>query len=88
MSLLFCFFAPGLVIVLLLIPINGRITDLMRKAQADQLTLKDQRLRIVNEILNGIKVRFLPQFLCKLSAYFVLRLNFMFQFRCIVENTS
>ncbi|GFS01334.1 canalicular multispecific organic anion transporter 1, partial [Elysia marginata] len=46
----------GIFTILLLIPTNARITTLLRRAQARQLVVKDQRIKLVNEILNGIKV--------------------------------
>ncbi|RUS91376.1 hypothetical protein EGW08_000893 [Elysia chlorotica] len=49
-------FLSGVITLFLLIPINARITNLMRRAQTRQLALKDQRIKMVNEILNGIKV--------------------------------
>ncbi|RUS82077.1 hypothetical protein EGW08_010154, partial [Elysia chlorotica] len=49
-------FLAGIFAILLLIPTNARITTLLRRAQTRQLVLKDQRIKLVNEILNGVKV--------------------------------
>ncbi|KAK3802039.1 hypothetical protein RRG08_064632 [Elysia crispata] len=49
-------FLAGIFTILLLIPTNARITTLLRRAQTRQLVLKDQRIKLVNEILNGVKV--------------------------------
>ena len=46
----------GLVVMLLLLPINGLIGARMRKQQTALLKLRDQRTKLMNEILNGIKV--------------------------------
>ena len=46
----------GLGILLLLIPINGFVATLSRKYQMEQMKLKDQRIKLTNEVLSGIKV--------------------------------
>ena len=46
----------GLVVMILLIPINGYVSSLVKTIQTKQMKLKDDRLRGLNEILNGIKV--------------------------------
>lgn len=47
----------GLVIMILLVPANAVIASKSRKLHAMQMTMKDQRVKLMNEILNGIKVR-------------------------------
>lgn len=51
-------FLVGVAIILVLIPVNCSLSLLTRKYQSQQLALKDQRLKTMNEILNGIKVMF------------------------------
>ncbi|CAG2177433.1 unnamed protein product, partial [Oppiella nova] len=46
----------GLVVMLLLIPVNGWVSTKIRTIQSKQMKLKDQRVRNLNEILSGIKV--------------------------------
>ncbi|KAI1700651.1 ABC transporter transmembrane region domain-containing protein [Ditylenchus destructor] len=46
----------GLVILLLLIPFNTWISTKMRTCQVEQMKYKDERLKIMSEMLNGIKV--------------------------------
>ncbi|XP_021961754.1 multidrug resistance-associated protein 1 isoform X2 [Folsomia candida] len=46
----------GLVIMILLVPANAVIASKSRKLHAMQMTMKDQRVKLMNEILNGIKV--------------------------------
>ena len=50
----------GLGILVLLMPANAVIASKMRKFQVTQMTLKDQRIKLMNEVLNGIKVRICP----------------------------
>ena len=50
-------FVAGVVVIVALIPINARISVLARRAQADQLIVKDERVKMMNEILSGIKAR-------------------------------
>ncbi|GFO38362.1 canalicular multispecific organic anion transporter 1 [Plakobranchus ocellatus] len=49
-------FLAGLVALLFLVPANAGISTMLRRSQARQLVLKDQRIKLVNEILNGVKV--------------------------------
>ena len=49
-------FLAGVGVILALIPINGRISVLARRAQVDQLLVKDERVKLMNEILAGMKV--------------------------------
>ena len=46
----------GFILMVILIPINGVIAKRMRGFQAVQMGIKDTRLKLLNEILNGIKV--------------------------------
>ncbi|ORX44614.1 multi drug resistance-associated protein MRP [Hesseltinella vesiculosa] len=46
----------GVFLLILVIPINGIIAKTMRKYQKRQMKNKDQRIKLMNELLNGIKV--------------------------------
>uniref|UniRef100_H2YLY0 ABC-type glutathione-S-conjugate transporter n=1 Tax=Ciona savignyi TaxID=51511 RepID=H2YLY0_CIOSA len=46
----------GLGVMLLLIPINALIARKTHQLQVRQMKLKDERIKLMNEILNGIKV--------------------------------
>ncbi|KAK7488019.1 hypothetical protein BaRGS_00020764, partial [Batillaria attramentaria] len=46
----------GLGIMILLIPLNAILTVKLRKLQAQQMKLKDDRVKLMNEVLSGIKV--------------------------------
>ncbi|KAH7720742.1 ATP-binding cassettesub-family C (CFTR/MRP)member 1 [Aphelenchoides avenae] len=46
----------GMAVMLLLLPINFLITMQTRKYQVKQMRIKDERTKMVNEVLNGIKV--------------------------------
>ncbi len=47
----------GLAIMLLMVPMNAAIASYRKKLQAKQMVFKDSRIRLINEVLNGIKVR-------------------------------
>ena len=47
----------GLLTMLLVIPINGVIAKKQRTLQMEKLKLQDSRIKLTNEILNGIKVK-------------------------------
>ncbi|XP_012941583.2 canalicular multispecific organic anion transporter 2 [Aplysia californica] len=49
-------FITGIVILVLFIPVITKISSLIKKAQAEQLKIKDKRIKLTNEVLNGIKV--------------------------------
>ncbi|XP_076457523.1 multidrug resistance-associated protein 1-like isoform X2 [Babylonia areolata] len=49
-------FLAGVAVILALVPINARIASLIRRAQAEQFSVKDERVKMMNEVLNGIKV--------------------------------
>jgi ABC-type multidrug transport system fused ATPase/permease subunit len=42
--------------MLMLLPINFLITLRIRKYQVKQMKVKDERTKMINEVLNGIKV--------------------------------
>ena len=46
----------GMVVMFMLFPINFVITMIIRKWQVEQMHYKDERTKMVNEVLNGIKV--------------------------------
>ncbi|CAK8684757.1 unnamed protein product [Clavelina lepadiformis] len=46
----------GFGVMILLFPINGIIASKAHKYQVEQMKLKDERIKIMNEVLNGIKV--------------------------------
>ncbi|XP_057660508.1 multidrug resistance-associated protein 1 isoform X6 [Diorhabda carinulata] len=46
----------GLAVMIILIPINGFIANKIKKLQVKQMKNKDERVKLMNEILNGIKV--------------------------------
>lgn len=46
----------GLVILLCLVPLNGYVANKLRYFQAKQMVKKDVRIRVMNEVLSGMKV--------------------------------
>ena len=46
----------GLVAMIILVPINGIIATKLRSLTVKQMKTKDERLKMMNEILGGIKV--------------------------------
>jgi len=46
----------GVGILFISMPLNGYLASLMRKFQLQQMKLKDKRIKMMNEILGGIKV--------------------------------
>ena len=46
----------GLLMMILLIPLNLVISRFQKKLELSQMKTKDQRVKMMNEILNGIKV--------------------------------
>ncbi|CAK8671763.1 unnamed protein product [Clavelina lepadiformis] len=46
----------GLGVMVLLVPINAFIASRVHKYQTEQMKHKDERIKVMNEILNGIKV--------------------------------
>ena len=43
--------------MIILMPVNGIIANATKKLQLQQMKYKDQRVKLMNEILSGIKVR-------------------------------
>jgi len=46
----------GLFVMILLIPINAAVANKSMKLQVKQMANKDERVKLMNEILSGIKV--------------------------------
>ena len=46
----------GLAILIIILPLNAIFASFMKKLQTKQMEHKDERVKIINEILNGIKV--------------------------------
>ena len=46
----------GISIMIILIPLNGFITSKIRETFVSLMKAKDKRVKLINEILNGIKV--------------------------------
>lgn len=46
----------GLAVMLLMIPINGWIANRIKVLQVNQMKYKDERVKLMNEVLSGIKV--------------------------------
>ena len=46
----------GVAVMVLMMPINGFILNIVKKLQTKQMKLKDERVKNMSEILNGIKV--------------------------------
>jgi ATP-binding cassette subfamily C (CFTR/MRP) protein 1 len=57
-----CFLGPsvfaGLGVMILLIPINGVLANATKKLQIQQMKYKDKRVKMMSEILSGIKVKY------------------------------
>ncbi|OQR82282.1 ATP-binding Cassette (ABC) Superfamily, partial [Thraustotheca clavata] len=49
-------FVAGLLVILLLIPITASISKIMRSLQQRLMQVKDERVKVVYEVLSGIKV--------------------------------
>lgn len=47
----------GLAVMIILIPVNGLIASRVKTLQIRQMKYKDERVKLMNEVLNGIKVR-------------------------------
>ena len=50
------FVYSGLAVMVLMIPLNGVVASKMKKYQISQMKDKDRRCKMMDEILNGIKV--------------------------------
>jgi ATP-binding cassette subfamily C (CFTR/MRP) protein 1 len=46
----------GLAVMVLLIPVNAVVASKVKKYQIKQMKYKDQRVKLMNEILSGVKV--------------------------------
>ncbi|GMR61820.1 hypothetical protein PMAYCL1PPCAC_32015 [Pristionchus mayeri] len=46
----------GLIILVATLPFNAYVSFIMRKQQVEQLKYKDERLKLMSEVLNGMKV--------------------------------
>lgn len=46
----------GLAVMIILIPVNGFIANKIKTLQIRQMKNKDERVKLMNEILSGIKV--------------------------------
>lgn len=46
----------GLLIFILLIPINSFVSSRVKRCQAQRMKVADERIKLINEIINGIKV--------------------------------
>ncbi len=49
----------GLGVMILLIPVNGVLASFQRKLQIKFMAKKDERIKLMNEVLNGMKVQLL-----------------------------
>lgn len=47
----------GLAVLVIVLPVNSVIANKVKKLQMKQMKFKDDRVKVVNEVLNGIKVR-------------------------------
>ncbi|EGT32255.1 hypothetical protein CAEBREN_05120 [Caenorhabditis brenneri] len=62
LALVYCFFTlgysaiPGVVIMIIFVPMNILSSVMVKKWQSEQMRLKDERIKMMNEVLNGIKV--------------------------------
>jgi len=48
--------SSGLAVMILLIPLNALIAAQMKKLQVAQMKQKDKRTKLMDEILNGMKI--------------------------------
>ena len=46
----------GVGVLIILIPMNGIVISILHKLQAKQMRQKDNRIKLLSEVLNGIKV--------------------------------
>ena len=62
LSLVFLYLAmgpsifAGFAVMVLMIPVNLWLASWTKKLQVKQMTEKDSRIKLINEVLNGIKV--------------------------------
>uniref|UniRef100_A0A667YL76 ABC-type glutathione-S-conjugate transporter n=1 Tax=Myripristis murdjan TaxID=586833 RepID=A0A667YL76_9TELE len=57
----------GLAVMVLMVPVNGLLATKARNIQIENMKFKDRRMKIMNEILNGIKVSILKLYAWELS---------------------
>ena len=53
----------GLGVMLVLVPLNTLVGNRMKRYQKEQMMAKDRRVKLMDELLNGIKVHFCPLFI-------------------------
>uniref|UniRef100_A0A4W5KZ77 ABC-type glutathione-S-conjugate transporter n=1 Tax=Hucho hucho TaxID=62062 RepID=A0A4W5KZ77_9TELE len=46
----------GLAVMVLMVPINGLLANMSKNVQIENMRYKDKRMKIMNEMLNGIKI--------------------------------
>ena len=46
----------GVAILFILIPVNAVGSDIVKKRRKDQMDIKDERVKLMNAILSGMKV--------------------------------
>lgn len=51
----------GLAVMIITIPLNGWVASKTKNLQIKQMKFKDERIKLMNEILSGIKVRVFGQ---------------------------
>ena len=54
----------GLLVMIAYFPLNAFIATKIRSLQAQQMKMKDSRVKMMNEILNGIKVSVARSYMC------------------------
>lgn len=54
----------GLAVMIILIPVNGLIANRVKTLQIRLMKYKDERVKLMNEVLNGIKVSKLLIYRC------------------------
>lgn len=64
----------GLGFLILLFPFNGFIMSKMQKLQKDKMKEKDNRIKLLTEVLNGIKVQYIYIYIkCRIVLFHALR---------------
>lgn len=74
----------GLAVMIILIPVNGLIANRVKTLQIRLMKYKDERVKLMNEVLNGIKVRKLLFYRC----YFLHLFSTMTSFHVIIIHAS
>ena len=64
----------GMAVFLIVIPLNGYMMKLIERADDERMEEKDKRIKLMNEILSGIKVEFTVEPRYLELAYFELPL--------------